>query len=338
VQRIQDASERAARLTKQLLGFGRRQIVNPQVLDLNIVVSDMGKMLRHIISEDIDLQTSQADNLWPIKVDPSQMEQVLVNLVVNARDAMPRGGALLIETANVVLDQVQAARHLDVRPGEYVLLAVSDTGVGMDEETKAHLFEPFFTTKEVGKGTGLGLATVFGIVKQNGGHVWVYSDVGQGTTFEIYLPRVEIETEAEGSALAPTSTSPSTLATIPTSTILLVEDEAGVRDLAEHILKAHGYRLLAAQDGPEALHLSEHHDGPIHLLLTDVVMPGMSGKELADRLCPQRPEMRVLYMSGYTDSVIGNHGVLEPGIAFVPKPLTEQELLRKVQAVLDSSC
>jgi PAS domain S-box-containing protein len=331
VQRIQDAGRRATDLTKQLLAFSRREIIEPKVLDLNELLGDLSKMLRRLLGEDVELALALAENLWPVHADPTQVEQVIMNLAVNARDAMPGGGVLTLETDNVVLDAAYTARHLDVEPGEYMLLAVSDNGVGMGDEVKAHLFEPFFTTKEKGKGTGLGLSTVFGIVKQNRGHVWVYSEVGQGTTFKIYLPRsreadvwkppaLPVDAEARGS-----------------ETILLVEDDAAVRDLAVHVLKMQGYQVLAAAEGPEALQIAIQHDGPIHLLLSDVVMPYMSGRELADRLRSRQPQIRVLYMSGYTDNAIVHHGVLEAGIAFLSKPLTEEGLLRKVRAVLDAS-
>jgi two-component system cell cycle sensor histidine kinase/response regulator CckA len=333
VQRIQDAGQRAANLTKQLLAFSRQEIVEPHLLDLNEVVGDLDKMLRRLIREDVELTTLLADDLWPVKIDPTQVEQVVVNLAVNARDAMPTGGKLTIETVNVVLDEAYAARHPEVEPGEYVMLAASDTGTGMSDEVKAHIFEPFFTTKEKGKGTGLGLATVFGIVKQNGGHIWVYSEPGQGTSFKIYLPHV-----AEGAR------SPSDLPTdgvAPSArgseTLLLVEDETGIRELVGDVLADQGYRILVAQDGVEALHLAREHEGPIHLLLTDVIMPRMSGKALADQLRSSHPEMSVVYTSGYTDDAIVHHGVLDKGTHFLSKPFELEALARKVRDVLDGA-
>jgi PAS domain S-box-containing protein len=333
VQRIQDAGRQAANLTKQLLAFSRREIIEPQVLDLNQVMNDLEEMLRRLITEDIELTTRLADDLWPVKADPTQIEQVVVNLAVNARDAMPGGGKLTIETGNAVLDAAYAAHHLEVEPGEYVMLAVSDTGTGMSDKVKAHLFEPFFSTKEKGKGTGLGLATVFGIVKQNKGHIGVYSEVGQGTTFKIYLPHV-----SEG--VRTPSDLPTTGATPParvSETLLLVEDKTGVRELVRDILAAQGYRVLTAQDGVEALQVAQRHEGPIHLLLTNVVMPRLGGRALADHLKPHRPEMRVLYTSGYTDDPIVHHGVLAEGIHFLSKPFEMETLARKVRDVLDAT-
>ncbi|MBU0704055.1 MAG: PAS domain S-box protein, partial [Chloroflexi bacterium] len=331
VKRIQEAGQWAANLTKQLLAFSRREIAEPQVLDLNQVLGELDKMLQRLIGEDIELTTLLADDLWPAKVDPTQVEQVVVNLAVNARDAMPGGGKLTIETANVVLDEEYAAHHLEVEPGEYILLAVSDTGTGMSDDVKAHLFEPFFTTKEKGKGTGLGLATVFGIVKQNKGHVWVYSEPGQGTSFKIYLPCA-----SEGAA-KPVQPLPPLAAARGSETVLLVEDETVVRELVRDILAAQGYRVLAARDGVEALQVAGEHEGPIHLLVTDVVMPRLSGKALADQLRSSRPEMRVLYTSGYTDNAIAHHGVLDEGVHFLSKPFELEALARKVRDVLDGS-
>jgi two-component system cell cycle sensor histidine kinase/response regulator CckA len=296
-------------------------------------VTGLEKMLRRLIREDIELTTFLAGDLWPVKADATQVEQIVVNLAVNARDAMPGGGKLTIETANVVLDARYAAHHLDVEPGEYVRLAVSDTGMGMIDQVKAHLFEPFFTTKEKGKSTGLGLATVFGIVKQNKGHIWVYSEPDQGTTFKIYLPKAKVEDEAKVKVELLTSTSTSTSA----STILVVEDEADVRELVRDILAAQGYQVLAAQDGVEALQVAGEHEAPIHLLITDVVMPRLSGKALADQLRSSRPQMRVLYTSGYTDNAIVDHGVLDEGVHFLSKPFELEALALKVHEVLDGS-
>jgi PAS domain S-box-containing protein len=336
VQRIQDAGRRAAGLTRQLLAFSRREIVEPKVLDLNQVLAELDKMLQRLIGEDIELTLRPAGDLRPVKVDPTQIEQVVVNLAVNARDAMPGGGKLTIETANVALDAAYAATHLEVEPGKYVMLAVSDTGTGMSDEVKAHLFEPFFTTKERGKGTGLGLATVFGIVKQNGGHIGVYSEVGQGTTFKIYLPLAGMPRVSE-SAAKPVQPLLQSAAARGSETLLLVEDEDQVRELIGDILTAQGYQVLAANDGVEALQAAGEHEGPIHLLLTDVVMPRMSGRALADQLRSSHPEMRVLYTSGYTDNAIVHHGVLEEGVHFLSKPFELEALARKVRDVLDGS-
>ncbi|MFQ5614405.1 MAG: GAF domain-containing protein, partial [Anaerolineae bacterium] len=329
VSKILGSGQRAADLVRQLLAFSRKQVIEPKVLNLKTVVADMDKLLRRIIGEDIALEANCAPDLWPVQVDPAQMEQVIVNLAVNARDAMPEGGKLSIETSNVILDQGYARQHAEVSPGEYVLLAVSDTGVGMREEVKAHIFEPFFTTKEVSKGTGLGLATVFGIVKQSGGHIWVYSEEGQGATFKVYLPRAK-ET-------APSLSGPVVGAEMPSGheTILLVEDDKGVRDLARRVLHTQGYTLLEAEDGQAALQLAARHAGPIHLLLTDVIMPGLSGKALAEQLAQTRPDLKILFISGYTDDAIAHHGVLVPGVALLPKPFSLIDLAHKVRAALD---
>ncbi len=330
VQLIREAGQRATSLTEQLLTFSRREIIEPRVVNLNQVVGELDKMLQRLIGEDVELTVHSAQDLWLVRIDPGQVEQVIVNLAVNARDAMPSGGKLTIEMANVVLDEAYAATHLEVEPGEYVLLAVRDTGMGMDEEVKACLFEPFFTTKEKGQGTGLGLATVFGIVKQNGGHIWVYSEVGQGTTFKIYLPRVA------GGLPAPARPPQQPAAARGAETLLLVEDEPLVRTMTRDILLDLGYRVLTAGDGVEALQVAEAHQGLIHLLLTDVVMPRMNGKELADRLRSSRPEMRVLYTSGYTDNSVAHHGVLAEGTHLLSKPFEVEALARKVREVLDA--
>lgn len=327
-EEIKKAAERASHLTRQLLAFGRRQILQPQVLDLNTVVADVDKMLRRLIGEDIQLRTVQSPGLGRVMADPMQIQQILLNLAVNSRDAMPKGGKLTIETANVKLDDAYARGHINVTPGPYVMLAVSDTGTGMDAETQAHIFEPFFTTKEKGKGTGLGLATVYGIVKQSGGNIYVYSEPGLGTTFKIYLPRVE-EIVPPPTAIKPKEALPETQ-----KTILLVEDEAGVRTLARKVMESKGFKVLEATHGEQALNILEDHEGPIHLLLTDVVMPRMSGRELAERLGDKHPEVKVLFMSGYTDEAIVNHGVLQSGIAFIPKPFTPDALVRKVHEIL----
>jgi CheY-like chemotaxis protein len=331
VDTILRSGQRAANLVRQLLAFSRKQIIQPQVLNLNTVVAEMDKMLRHVIGEDIYLKTVLTPNLWPVKVDATQIEQVLVNLAVNTRDAMPTGGQLTIETANVVIDDKYVAVHLGTQPGKYVLLAVSDTGCGMSQEVKARIFEPFFTTKELGRGTGLGLATVFGIVKQSGGDIWVYSEEGIGTTFKIYLPCIEDK------IMRPLA-SPEIRLEMPggSETILLVEDDTGVRELVRQILPKLGYNVLEAKNGQEALQLIAHYTGPIHLLLTDVIMPGLSGKALAEELSRTRPELKILFMSGYTDEAIAHHGVLAPGGAFLQKPFSSVILARKMRSVLDN--
>jgi PAS domain S-box-containing protein len=330
VEDIRQAAERAASLTRQLLAFSRKQVLQPRRLDLNRVVADLDKMLRRIIGEDIDLVTVLGENLGTVQADPGQIEQVVMNLAVNARDAMPQGGKLTLETANVDLDAAYAERHLEVQTGPYVMLAVSDTGSGLDPDSKAHLFEPFFTTKEMGKGTGLGLSTVYGIIKQSGGLIWVYSEPGKGTTFKIYLPRLE------GAALATEGARALASSDWGSETILLVEDEDLVRQVARRILERYGYTVLAAASGQEALALSREHAGPIHLMLTDVVMPGMSGQEIREDLQPQRPEMEVLFMSGHTENAIVHHGVLDEGTAFIQKPFKHEVLAHKVREILDN--
>jgi PAS domain S-box-containing protein len=331
VEEIKKAGLRAAALTRQLLAFSRRQVLAPQVLDLNGVVANMDKMLRRLIGEDVELAAILGEDLGKVKADPGQIEQVIMNLAVNARDAMPQGGKLTIETANVELDSTYARLHTSVNPGPYVMLAVSDTGTGMDAPTQAHIFEPFFTTKDKGKGTGLGLATVYGIVKQSGGNIWVYSEPGRGATFKIYLPRVQQPAREAGAGRAAAGSAQGH------ETILLVEDEPALRGMVRSVLESKGYKVLEARHGEDALIVSEQHRGAINLLLTDVVMPGMSGRELAEHLVHAHREMRVLYMSGYTDDAIVHHGVLGSDMAFLQKPFTPDGVARKVREVLDAA-
>jgi signal transduction histidine kinase/ActR/RegA family two-component response regulator len=328
---VREAGRRAAGLTRQLLAFSRKQVLQPVALSLNDSAAGVETLLRRILGEDIDLVRKQAPDLSLTLADPGQIEQVLMNLAVNARDAMPEGGKLTIETSNVEIDEEYIARHVAVTPGSYVQLAVSDTGCGMDEQTRARIFEPFFTTKEKDKGTGLGLSTVYGIVKQSGGNVWVYSELGQGTTFKIYLPRY-----LSVSAAAALKPARAPRLSTGTETILVVEDEEALRKVALRTLGAGGYKVLIAANGDEALLASAQHAGDIHLLLTDVVMPGMSGRVLAQNLSRARPAMDVLYMSGYTDDAIVHHGVLDAGVQFLAKPFTAADLARKVREVLDS--
>jgi PAS domain S-box-containing protein len=328
IEEIQKAGDRAALLTHQLLAFSRKQVLRPKVLDLNTVVAGTEKLLQRLIGEHIELAVMLSPALGPVKADAGKLEQVIMNLAVNARDAMPPGGRLTIETSNVEVDEEYASLNPAARPGPHVMLSVSDTGCGMDAATKDRIFEPFFTTKEFGKGTGLGLSTVYGIVKQSGGSIWVYSEVGVGTTFKIYLPRVgetlEIASEndqqekLEGGSL----------------TILVVEDEAALLQVTRQSLEAVGYVILAAHSPQEAIRISQTHLGPIHLMVTDVIMPGMNGSQLATQLSAPRPEMKVLYVSGYTDDAIVRHGVLDPGLAFLQKPFSPRSLARKVGEVL----
>ncbi|MBI3327296.1 MAG: GAF domain-containing protein, partial [Nitrospinae bacterium] len=329
-EQIKRSVERTASLIRQLLAFSRRQVLQPKVLDLNFLIADMDKMLRRLIGEDIALVLELDPSLGPVKADPGQLEQVLLNLVINARDAMPQGGQLTVETANVELNETSTPAHVGVRPGLYVRLAVRDTGCGMDAETQSHLFEPFFTTKEPGKGTGLGLATVYGIVMQSGGHIAVDSAPGRGATFTIYLPGIEEAVEAVESNKARSSLM------CGEGTVLLVEDETEVRELAHEILEMAGYTVLAAGSGKEALEMCERHTGPIHLLLTDVVMSGMSGPAVAERLTSSRPGMKVLYMSGYAGDAVAQHGVLDPDRTLLQKPFTPDALARKVREVIDA--
>jgi PAS domain S-box-containing protein len=331
VEGIMNAGKRAASLTQQLLAFSRKQVLQPHVVNLNAIVTDLEKMLKRLIGEDIDLQLGLDSKLGAVRADPSQMDQIIMNLAVNARDAMPRGGKIAIETANVELDEEYCRIHMAVQPGPYIMLAVSDTGSGMDKETQSRIFEPFFSTKEEGKGTGLGLSTVYGIVKQSGGNIWVYTEPGQGTTFKIYFPRIEEATEPRKQE------EDSDKSFRGSETILLAEDEEMVRDLACKVLAEMGYTVLAASNGEEALQICERHKEPIHLMLTDVVMPQMSGRELAESTVRLYPEMKVIYMSGYTDNSVTRNGMLEPGVNFVQKPFTPLSLTKKVREVLDAS-
>jgi PAS domain S-box-containing protein len=330
IAEILAAAARAANLTHQLLAFSRKQVLSPRVVNLNALVADTERLLRRLIGEDIALAAALSPDLGQVRVDASQVGQILMNLAVNARDAMPNGGRLTLETKNVELDETYAHSHPEVRPGRYVLLAVSDTGVGMDAETRARIFEPFFTTKERGKGTGLGLSTIYGIVKQSDGHIWVYSEPGHGATFKVYFPRVDAAPE-------PLPTAPRHDAPLRGhETVLVVEDDDSLRRLVHDVLRRHGYELLAARDGAEALALSGRHAGAIDLMITDVVMPGLGGRELARQLAPLRPAMKVLYVSGYTENAIVHHGQLDAGLEFLPKPFAPEELARKVRAILDN--
>ena len=330
IEMILEATNRSADLAHRLLAFSRRQVMDMKVLDLNNLLKDLDKMLRRVIGEDIELVNVLAEDLGRVKVDPGQVEQVVLNLALNAKDAMPRGGKLTIETANVELDETYSRTHVDVIPGRYVMLAVSDTGIGMTPEIKNRLFEPFFTTKEKGKGTGLGLAMVYGIVKQSGGNIWIYSEAGMGTTFKVYLPRVDEPLEEKKKRKPSEGELPR-----GGETVLAVEDNKDVRRMAAQILRRQGYRVLEAANGGEALLVCEKLKEEIHLLLTDVVMPGMSGRELAHRLSFLRPEMKILYMSGYSDDSIVSYGILNEKVGFIPKPFSLEALVNQVREVLD---
>lgn len=329
LEAIKKAGERGADLTRQLLALSRQQVVSPRSVDINQIVLDSERMLRRLLREDVELVTFCERGLAKVRVDPGQIDQVVLNLAINARDAMPKGGKLTIETQNVVLEESYTTEHFGSTPGPHVMLAVSDTGVGMSREIQARIFEPFFTTKELGKGTGLGLSTVFGIVKQCGGNIWVYSEPGCGTTFRLYFPVFE-----GPDTLQPEAPEPVTLT--GSETILLVEDQDDVRRVAQQILKRYGYHVIEARNAGEAWLSSERHARTIHLLLTDVVMPQMTGRELAERLGRARPELKVLYMSGYTENSVVQHGILDSGIAYLQKPIWPESLARRVREVLDA--
>jgi PAS domain S-box-containing protein len=325
VEQIRRAGERASALTRQLLAFSRQQVLDTKTLNVNAIISDMAQMLLRLIGEDVEMQTKLDPELYPIRGDQGQIEQVIMNLVVNARDAMPQGGKLMIETRNLTVEEDESQRRTPMVPGDYILLTISDTGLGMDAETQAHIFEPFFTTKARGKGTGLGLATVYGVVKQSGGYIWVYSEPGLGATFKIYLPRVLDELQTSRPADIEDSQQQS-------ATVLVVEDEVSLRTFTCTLLQENGYRVLEAGDGEEALALADQYKEPIHLLLTDMIMPGMNGPAVAEKLALLHPEAKVLFMSGYTGFV--SRGLIDPHALLVSKPFTREELLRKIRQVL----
>jgi len=331
IKEIKKAGERAVSLTRQLLAFSRKQIVQPKILDINELLTDMEKMLGRLIGEDIEMLTIPAPALWQVEIDPGQIEQVIMNLAINAKDAMPCGGKLTIETANADLDENYSHEHgiEEKKSGRYVMLAVSDTGIGMDKETHEHIFEPFFTTKKVGKGTGLGLATVYGIVKQNNGFIWVYSEPKQGAIFKVYLPEVKKDADPEKKEKK------SVVKLNGSETVLIVEDDGLLRNLTQNTLQRYGYKVLDAENGEDAIRVCKEYDGRIDLMITDVVMPKIGGREAAKRLLPLYPQMKVIYMSGYTDDAIVHHGVLEPGLNFLEKPFTPKGLARKVREVLN---
>ncbi len=329
IKEIQAAGERAASLTQQLLAFSRKQVLQPKIINFNKTIQNMEKMLRRMIGEDIELRTFLDIDVGQIEADAGQIEQVIMNLVVNARDAMPKGGKITLETKNVDIDENYAGNHISVIPGSYVMFSISDTGIGMSDETRTRIFDPFYTTKEKGKGTGLGLSTVYGIIKQSRGNIWVYSEPGKGTTFKIYLPRVEkpiSETELKIRKIDTLTGS---------ETILVVEDDEIVRNITKKILQGYGYIVLKAACGEEAIEISKTYKGSIHLLLTDVVMPGISSRDTEMNIKSSRPEIRVLYMSGYTDNTIVHYGVLDPGKEFIAKPFTPESIARKVREVID---
>jgi nitrogen-specific signal transduction histidine kinase/ActR/RegA family two-component response regulator len=330
VEQILKAGNQAASLTSQLLAFSRKQILQPEILDLNATIRQMSSMLRRLIGEDIDLVTIAHPELGSVNADPVQIQQILMNLAVNARDAMPQGGKLTIEMANAHFDEAYVREHPQTMDGPYVMLAISDNGIGMDAATQARLFEPFFTTKGKGKGTGLGLSTIYGIVKQSGGFIWVYSEQGKGSTFKIYFPRVEGQ--------SPTATIESNVQhkLNVSETVFVVEDEPSVRALTSRILQSRGYAVLEASNGKLALDIAQKHSGEIHMVITDVVMPEMGGKALVSQLKMDRPDIKVLFVSGYADNAIVHHGILDSGIEFLQKPFSSENLLRKVREVLNS--
>ena len=330
---IEGAVARATALTQQLLAFGRRQVLQLTAFDLNAVLTEVAKMLGRLIPANIELRIVPAASLHRVKADPGQMEQVILNLAVNARDAMPQGGHLTIETRNIELHETFAGSHARILPGKYVVLTVSDTGIGMHSDVKAKIFEPFFTTKKPGKGTGLGLAIVYGVVKQTGGWITASSEFGKGTTFDIYFPRVQVEDAVE-EPVSKTKTSPA-LAARGIETILLVEDQDGIRDLVCEFLQTKGYTVLHAVDGNEALHIADEYKHPIHLLLTDVVMPNIGGRELAHRLTQPRPQMKVLFMSGYPDHATWSRELIDDTGAVLQKPFPLDTLARKIRSLLD---
>jgi signal transduction histidine kinase/CheY-like chemotaxis protein len=330
LRQIEQSAERAAALTRQLLAFSRRQVTQPELLDLNTTLSNLQKMLRRLITENVALKVINGKDLEYALADPGQIEQVIVNLSVNARDAMPEGGTLTIETANVTLDEAYAAHHPEANPGPHVMLAVSDTGHGIDPATRERIFEPFFTTKRLGEGTGLGLATVYGVVKQASGHIMVYSEVGRGTTFRIYLPVAQV---ADMKRATPVAERPPPTGT---ETVLVCEDDPAVRDLTANMLHSAGYTVLSASGASQAVELAKAETRPIDLLITDVIMPDTNGKALSAILTSLRPDLRTLYVSGYTANVIAHHGVLDEGVAFLEKPFSRDKLLRRVRQVLDA--
>ncbi len=331
IKRIHESGSQAAALTRQLLAFSRKQVLEKKVISINSIIRNFLKILGKMVGEDIVITTYLSEESCTVEADPGQIEQVIMNLIVNARDAMPKGGEIVIETAEVQLDQHYVNKHREVKPGKYVLMAISDTGEGMDEDVLSRIFDPFFTTKEHGKGTGLGLATVYGIVKQHGGYIYAYSEKGRGTTFKIYLPACKKAAEE-------TESKPFTKALLQgNETILIVDDNASIRQLIVETLKPLGYTCLQAESGKDALNVLRKYSGKVHLLLTDVVMPGMSGRELAETIRKERPDMKVIFMSGYTENIIAHHGVLEEGINYISKPVTPVTLTQKIRSVLDDN-